>query len=212
MGQQYSEPVAPGSPLVPGEFAAGSLQLGSLNYQPLAQNPAAFSSSFPVNPVAGNAVYGSDPNLHMPYVQSWSAGIQRSITHDMALEVRYVGNHGVGLGLTNLNEVNIFENGSLTEFQNAQNNLTICEANAAACMAAQGIAGAGASSASFADWGLPGQKQLPIFTAAFTGTSASGPGSIAQANSNFSSGSFVSPVQTGQAGSVATTLSGQGGV
>jgi hypothetical protein len=209
MGQQYAAPVAPGTPLAAGEFVAGSLRLGSLNYQSLAQNPATFTSSFPVNAVASNAVYGTDPNLHMPYIQSWSLGIQRSITHDMALEVRYVGNHGVGLwGLTNLNEVNIFENGFLSEFQNAANNLKICGANAAACMSAQG---SGGTSATFADWGLPGQKPLPIFTAAFTGSTNAAAGSATQANSNFSSGSFVAPVLTGQAGSVASTLSGQGG-
>jgi len=215
MGQQFTAPVAPGSALSPGVFTAGSLTLGSLNFPNLAQNPAAFSSSFPVNPTAGNAVYATDPNLHMPYVQSWSLGIQRSLTRDMALEVRYVGNHGVGLwGQTNLNEVNIFENGFLNEFRNAMNNLNVCQANAAACINSQagmGVPGSAQTSATFADWGLPGQAPLPILTASFTGSTNSGARSATQANSNFSSGSFVTPIQTGQAGSVANTLSGQGG-
>jgi Carboxypeptidase regulatory-like domain len=215
MGQQYAAPVAPGTALAPGQFAAGSLQLGSLNFPSLAQNPSSFSSSFPVNATAGNAVYATDPNLRMPYVQSWSIGVQRSITKDMALEVRYVGNHGVGLwGLTNLNEVNIFENGFLSEFKNAMSNLNICQANATACMASQsssGVPASAATAATFADWGLPGQTTLPIFTGAFTGSTNAAARSASQSNANFSSGSFVTPLQSGQAGSVASTLSGQGG-
>jgi hypothetical protein len=215
MGQQYTSPVAAGTPLTPGQFVAGSLGLGSLNIPTLAQNPATFTSSFPANPTAGNAVYATDPKLRMPYVQSWSIGVQRSLSSNMAIEVRYVGNHGVGLwGLTNLNEVNIFENGFLKEFQNAVNNLNICQANATACLGAQagaGVPGSAQSTATFANWGLAGQSALPIFTAAFTGSSNGAARSATQGNANFSSGSFVTPIQTGQAGSVATTLSGQGG-
>ena len=45
------------------------------------------------------------------------------------VEFRYVGNHGVGLWRTiNLNEVNIYENGFLNQFQMAQNNLAIARA------------------------------------------------------------------------------------
>jgi hypothetical protein len=215
MGQQYTAPVAPGTALAPGQFVAGSLQLGALNIPTLAQNPPSFTSSFPVDPTANNAVFATDPHLRMPYVQSWSIGVQRSLTRDMALEVRYVGNHGVGLwGQTNLNEVNIFENGFLSEFQNALNNLNVCQANAAACIAAQagaGVSGSAQTSATFANWGLPGQAALPIFTAAFTGSKLAGARSATQGDPNFSSGSFVTPIQSGQAGSLATTLSGQGG-
>lgn len=191
-GAQFTTAVSPGT-AGPGEFDAGSLQLQTLNIQSLEQNPASFQTSNPINPAAGNAVYASDPNLHMPYIQSWSFGIQRQITPDMAFEVRYVGNHGVGLWETvNLDEANIFENGFLTEFNNAVNNLSICNA-APACAAAP----------TFADTGLPGQTALPIFTSAFTGSKTG-----SQSDPNFSSGTFLTPLQTGAAGGAASTLTG----
>ncbi len=199
-GFQFSNPVA--SSPAPGQFTAGTLQLQSLNIPTVAQNPTSFSPSFQLDPTTGDSVFATDPNLHMPYVQSWSLGVQRSLGPDMALEVRYVGNHGVGLWEEeNLNEVNIFENGFLAEFQNAANNLNICETNMGACLTAGAPAGG-----SFGDFGLPGQRPLPIFTAAFTGSSNSSPGSPTQLSPNFSSGAFVTPLMTGQAGSAATSL------
>ena len=55
-------------------------------------------------------------------VESWNAGIQRELTSNLALEIRYQANHGVGLtDQFSLNEVNIFENGFLNEFNNAGN-------------------------------------------------------------------------------------------
>ena len=211
-GQQFTTPVSPGSVSGPGEFAAGSLQLQSLNLPTLAQNPSSFQSSFPIDPTANNSVNVADPNLHMPMIQSWSLGIQRSIGQDTVVEVRYVGNHGVGLWENlNLNEVNIFENGFLTEFNNALGNLNICQANASACTAAQAASGVAAgmvSAANFANWGLPGQKSLPIFTGSFTGQQNAGPRATSQADPNFASGAFLTPLLTGQAGTVASTLSG----
>jgi hypothetical protein len=78
------------------------------------------------------------------------------------LDVSYVGNLVLHtwLGL-NLNEVNIFENGFLQEFKNAQSNLAINQAN-------------GKGNTPY-NYGLAGQVPLPIFTAAFgaNGTNAS---------------------------------------
>ncbi|MDT7781039.1 MAG: hypothetical protein QOC99_3551 [Acidobacteriota bacterium] len=37
------------------------------------------------------------PDFHSPYSQQWSLGIQRSIRKNNVAEIRYVGNHGVGL-------------------------------------------------------------------------------------------------------------------
>ncbi|HXE90806.1 MAG TPA: TonB-dependent receptor [Terriglobales bacterium] len=37
------------------------------------------------------------PNFHNPYVQQWSLGLQREVTSKIGFEVRYVGNHAVGL-------------------------------------------------------------------------------------------------------------------
>jgi hypothetical protein len=46
-----------------------------------------------------------DPNLRLPYVSTWSLGIQRAITNDLSLEVNYVGNHGTKfLGFADINQ------------------------------------------------------------------------------------------------------------
>ena len=73
-----------------------------------------------------------DPNLKVPYVHSFSAGFQRSLSKNTAFELRYTGNRNRGgfvIGGRNYNEVNIRENGFLNEFKLAQGNL---QANLAA--------------------------------------------------------------------------------
>jgi hypothetical protein len=46
-----------------------------------------------------------DPNLRLPYVSTWSLGIQRAITNDLSIDISYVGNHGTKfLGFANINE------------------------------------------------------------------------------------------------------------
>ncbi len=82
-----------------------------------------------------------------------------------------------------MNEVNIYENGFLSQFQAAQKNLAINNAN--------GRAG------SFANNGLAGQAATPIFNAAFAGLPAA---------QGYSNTSFVSLLQSGQAGSMANTM------
>ena len=79
--------------------------------------------------MATNSVNDFAPNLKVGYVQSWDIGFQRELTRDTVLEVRYIGNHGTDLWRTiNLNEVNIFNNGFLSEFKTAQSNLAIARA------------------------------------------------------------------------------------
>ena len=74
----------------------------------------------------GNAIYDYDPNLKSRYVSSWNVGLQRLLTENTVLEARYVGNRSARTWATvNLNEVNVVENGFLTQFQAAQNNLAI---------------------------------------------------------------------------------------
>src|SRR5262249_30463856 len=155
---------------------------GSL--QTLQTSPGSFpaTGTFAVVPFSGQSVNAFDPNLRTPRVQSWAAGIQRELGHDTVLEIRYVANHATGLWRQdNLNEVNIFENGFLSEFNHAASNKAICQANSAACIAAQttaGVTAANRSANSFGNWGLSGQVPLPILLAAF-GSPTSG---------NFSSG------------------------
>ncbi len=58
-----------------------------------------------------------DTNLRTPYVQNWNFSVQRSLSKDMVIEARYVGNKGSRLirGF-DVNEVNIFETGILEAF------------------------------------------------------------------------------------------------
>lgn len=184
-GSQF---MSSGSTTGPGEFVAGSIPLSSLNFPDVAQSPSSFTSTFAVDPLSGTSVNVYNPNLHAPYVQSWSAGLQRQIGSNMALEIRYVGNHGVGLWeQADLNETNIFENGFLTEFKNAASNLAICQA--ASC------------TTGFADAGLTGQVPLPILQTAFTGSQA-----VSSSSPFFHNATFERDLTLGLAGSFANTL------
>ena len=180
------------------DFKAGTLlirnPLPALRQSPAADFPSAQNplpqSTFTYT---GTGPLWFDPNLRVPYVQSWSLGIQRNVLKDFVLEARYVGNHGTKLwrGIT-LQEVNIFENGFLPEFINAQNNLRICEANRAACT------GSATGALRFDNRGLPGQVNLPIFSAAFATNVA--------LTSGFAGGGFVTTLQQGTAGAAANSL------
>ena len=161
------------------EFTAGSLLLRD-NPNLLRPLP---TRTFPLLGSPGIAAWDFDPNLRAPYVQSWSFGIQRELNRDTVFEARYVGNHSIGLGIQhNLNEVNIFENGFLQEFIAAQRNLE--------------IALAAGRAANFRNQGLPGQVNLPIFTASFGSPTAA----------NFGNATFIQLLQQGQAGNLANQL------
>ncbi|MGE0128264.1 MAG: hypothetical protein AB7U82_09305 [Blastocatellales bacterium] len=119
---------------------------------PTFRMPITDAANFAIN--NNNGLWAFDPNLRTPYVQQWSFGIEREIAPNTAFEVRYVGNHAVKIyRAINYNEVNIFENGFLNEFLNAQKNL-----------AANG-------GSSFAP-GAAGTVPLPIFATLFAGLSA----------------------------------------
>ncbi len=127
-----------------------------------------------------------DPNIRAPYTQSWTFGIQRELTKDTALEVRYVGNRFLRQWTTyNLNSVenNIVENGLLAEFKLAQANL---RANIAA-----------SRGNTFAYTGA-GTSPLPLtlaYLAGFAATRAGDPASYlttaAAGNSNFANTTFL---------------------
>lgn len=198
-----------------GTFTPGSLALGQVLPAP-AVSPATFQNSAPESQftfVGGNGavgVNGMKQNIRQPYTMTWNFGIQRKLGASRVLEVRYNGNRTIHQWISeNLNEVNVFENGFLTEFTHAQSNLAICTANAVACKAAQAAAGIGAAqqtASNFADWGLAGQVPLPIMTTAFTGSSANT--AATQANSNFrgAGNSFLTNLNTGGVGSMALSL------
>src|SRR5262249_8351959 len=143
-------------------------------------------------------INGVDPTLRAPYTVNWSFGIQRELWKDNVLEVRYVGNQSkLSWRTSNLNEVNIFENGFLNEFKNAQKNYNVFLAANPNC------GQAGQPACTFANVGLPGQVALPIFDAAF------GPrGALAAiaAGSGYQSTGFITNLQNGEAGTLANTL------
>ncbi len=174
----YLNAAAPNQP-TPGEFPAGSLSLGATP----ALNVSPTSFSFPVPESGFTFGYQPfatvDPNIRSPYIENWYFGVQREFPGNTVLEVNYVGNHSVHEWENyDLNEVNIFENGFLSEFKAAQANL------------------AANHGTSFADnTKAAGVSSLPMMDQAFgTGSSA------------FTNPSFISYVQTGQAGALANAI------
>ncbi len=78
------------------------------------------------NELAGNfgTVFGIDPNLKVPMTQEWNFGIQRELGFQTAIEIRYVGGKSDNLlRALDLNQVNIFNNGFLGDFERARRNL-----------------------------------------------------------------------------------------
>jgi hypothetical protein len=145
---------------------------------------------------SGNNIFAAGvPNLKPGYVQSWSFGIQRELNNDTAIEVRYMGNRGTSLwrGI-NLNEVNIFENGFLQEFQKAKQMLDL------------NVAGGCGNTFSPTTACNTAGIALPILTQAFNGT-GTGLAALA-ASSAFGSQTFRDLLNQGQAGSFANTLAG----
>jgi Carboxypeptidase regulatory-like domain len=138
-----------------------------------------------------------EANIQTPYNQSFTLGIQRELSKDMAIEVRYVHTRNLQQWVTyDLNEVNIVENGFLNEFKNAQRNLAICQANAAACLQAQTtVPSANRTVNNFGYWGLPGQSPLPIYLAYFSGLAGANVTDPTKYNSgNFRSPNFLAPL------------------
>jgi hypothetical protein len=117
--------------------------------------PLTDKQNFDANPQ--NGLWAIDPDLKVPYVQQWNVGFEREIFRNTAIEIRYAGNHAIRvLRAVDYNEVNIFENGFLNEYLNAQKNLTL---------------NGGASFADPAHGGNPAGFPLPILSKFFTGFS-----------------------------------------
>jgi hypothetical protein len=167
---------------------------GSLPAFP-AYTPVFHQAQFTFN----NTFIGSNPDLRAPYVINWNFGVQRELKRDLVLEVRYVGNESHHSWRTStLNEVNIFENGFLQEFKNAQNNLAIANG-----ITVGQLPTARLTVNNFSNQGLPGQVNLPIFQAAF---GAIGSTAAVATGSGFGSTGFITNLQNGAAGSLANSL------
>jgi hypothetical protein len=131
------------------------------------RQPTSSTPTFPLAVAAGTSISDFSPNLKTEYVQSWDLGLQRELTRDTVLEVRYIGNHGTDLWRTiNLNEVNIFENGFLQDFNTAVNNLAIANGVTPAQLAMLPTL----KSNNFGNQGLPGQQALNLIGTALNTT------------------------------------------
>ena len=146
--------------------------------------PPAFQKDpiFPVPATTGNSMFVFDPDITIPYTDSWSVAFQRAIDKNTVGEVRYIGNRNMDAWIDgqSWNGANIYENGFLKEFELAQDNL---HQNV--------VAGRGPT---FAYFGAgSGTSPLPIFLAhlnALPASAASNPASYTGAswtNSNFTS-------------------------
>jgi hypothetical protein len=125
--------------------------------------------SFPIPIIFSTGVSVFDPNYQTEYTDSWSFGLQRSLSKDMSVEVRYLGNKDNAIATTeNYNEQDIYNAGFgsssnfIDEFTKAQHNL-----------AANIAAGKGAT---FAYTGAAGTQPLPIFLASYNAKGAAAAG------------------------------------
>ncbi|MFI5073022.1 MAG: carboxypeptidase regulatory-like domain-containing protein, partial [Terriglobales bacterium] len=200
-----------GSGSGPGFFAPGSVTDpgGNFSSTSFLDSPPAYLASIPQSDFTWSYYWGAagfDPNIKQPYVQEWNFGIQRQFGHSNVLEVRYMGHRSVHQWINvDTNEVNIFENGFLNEFKNAQLNYNT--------NFAKGYDGAtdsmgnllpGHNPPTFANLGFPGEQSLPIFNAAFAGEPA---GATGQPFIDYGpKGGFLTLVQQGQAGQAASQL------
>jgi hypothetical protein len=119
--------------------------------------PFPSAPTWPLKPSVSDSINAIEPDIRTPYTMSWQFGIQREITKDMALEVRYAATRNLQPYFQrNLNsDYTIVENGYLKEFRLAQQNL-----------AANVLAGKGST---FAYTGIPGTSPLPITLAYIAG-------------------------------------------
>lgn len=111
-------------------FGSSGLATTRVFQSPTTQQLANFTvplvpTSQPLQPVPltdrVSTTYAFDPNLLTPYYQNWNVSLQRALTKDMVLEIRYVGNKGTKLIRSlNVDETNIFENGILEAFRITQ--------------------------------------------------------------------------------------------
>jgi hypothetical protein len=165
------------------QTAANTVPTGVLTDAGVALNtpgfkiPVTSADNFTLN--VNNGLWAIDPNLATPYVQQWSFGIEREVTSNTAIEIRYAGNHAIKVfRAVDYNEANIFENGFMQEFLNAQKNL-----------AARG-------GTSFQP-GAPGTVALPILSTLFAGLPL---------GSGFTSSSFIANLQQNNIGTMVNTL------
>ena len=136
----------------------------------LSQPDRLFNAPFPesptypiaIRPNRADNINGFAPDLKIGYAGTWTVSFQRSISRDMAVDIRYVGTRGWSqwstLNYNTLRMENLLNNHFLDEFKLAMANLT---ANNAA---------GGTRTGSFAYFGSgTGTSPLPIYLAYLNG-------------------------------------------
>jgi hypothetical protein len=165
--------VTPNNNQLLGQLTAGGVPLNL----PVFKMPISDRENFLANNASG--LWTADPNLRAPYVHQWNFGFEKEIMKDTAFEIRYVGNYAPNTWRAyNINEVNIFENGFLSEFKNAQINFN-----------ARG-------GTSFAP-GCATCVALPLFDKFFTGLSA---------GNSYTNSAFLTNLRDNNVGGFANTL------
>ena len=106
---------------------AGRLDSGITSVSPGALTP--IPRSYLLNNAQNTffgTVFGIDPNLQTPMVQQYNVGFQREFFGNTAFEIRYVGSRSDNLARgVDLNQIDIFNNGFLADFNRAASNLTL---------------------------------------------------------------------------------------
>ena len=164
-GRSLSTNTSPST--TPTLFTAGNVLFSDSSFPvqaPTSIDPSFPNPSFPLAVQSGQNVSDYNPHIKAEYVESWTAGLQRPVGKNTVVELRYVGNHYVdGWASVNLNETNIIENGFLTQFQTAQNNLAIANGISVAQLLNPQTK---LTVNNFGSTGLPGQVAVPILTTA----------------------------------------------
>ena len=132
-----------------------------------------YTASFPetptypirIRPDRADTIEAFHPDIEIASARTFSAGFQRSVAKNTAMEVRYVGTLGINQwSELNYNERNVIENGFLSEFKLAMANLK-----------ANNNSGVASRVGSFAYFGAgTGTNPLPIYLAYLNGSRDAG--------------------------------------
>jgi hypothetical protein len=153
-------------------------------------NTAAFSAD-PSFPIAIQSNRGSDLNGYAPDIQiasahTWTVSLQRALSRDMAMEVRYVGTYGRDqwseLNYNTIRGESLINNGFLDEFRLGMANLQ-----------ANNASGATNRRGSFAYFGPgTGTNPLPTYLAYLNGSrDANNPAAYTGGNNTWTSSTFA---------------------
>ena len=159
-------------------------QTSRLSLPAFDENP---SFPIPVQPSRGSDLNGFAPDIKIASAQTWTASFQRSITRDMAMEVRYVGTYGRDqwstLDYNAIRGESLLQNGFLDEFRLGVANLQ-----------ANNASGVSSRSGSFAYFGPgTGTHPLPTYLAYLNGRAdATNPAAYSGGTSTWRSSTLAS--------------------